>query len=114
MSKNILNEGYQKNSFLLSKGIGSKVFHKKKLIDLSFCAGSLLLGHNHKIYSKTILDLLKNKVSNFAAPNIYAEEYAKLLKQDFTNCSKIIFGSWRQSSVVYLDNLSVIGIILGI
>jgi len=91
MSKNILNEGYNRNNFLLSRGIGSKIFYNKKLIDLSFCAGSLLLGHNHKIYSKTILDLLKNKVSNFAAPNIYAEEYAKLLKQDFTNCSKIIF-----------------------
>ena len=56
MAKNlILNEGYLNNKYFFDKGIGSNIFIKeKKFIDLSFSAGSLLLGHNSKIFRKAI------------------------------------------------------------
>ena len=46
MSKNLLNEGYEKNTELFYKGDKEKIFSKKKsYLDLSMCAGSILLGH---------------------------------------------------------------------
>ena len=45
MIKNTINEGYEKNRNLFTSSIGSKVFiKKKKFIDLSMCAGSILLA----------------------------------------------------------------------
>ena len=38
---------------IFKSGIGEKVLQKiKKFIDLSNCAGSLILGHNSKIFTK--------------------------------------------------------------
>ena len=55
MSNLILNEGYKNNSNLFEKGIKDKIYTKNKsFIDTSNCAGSLLLGHNHRIFKKAI------------------------------------------------------------
>lgn len=92
MIKNTINEGYEKNKDLFTSSIGSKVFiKKKKFIDLSMCAGSILLGHNHSIYRKTIKECLKNKISNIAAPNIHAETFTNNIKKTIPNSKKIIF-----------------------
>ena len=51
MSSLILNEGYENNTDLFFGAQDEKIFTKnKKYIDLSMCAGSILLGHNHKIF----------------------------------------------------------------
>ena len=77
MVKYILNEGYYKNLELFSKGNNVNIFSNKiKYIDLSMCAGSILLGHNHNIFKNSINDFLKKKISNFAAPNIYAQKFS--------------------------------------
>ena len=55
------------------------------------CAGSILLGHNHEIVKKVINKFLKEKVSNVAAPNIHAENFAKNIKRIVPNSEKIIF-----------------------
>ena len=46
------------------------------------CAGSILLGHNHFIYRKTIKECLNNRISNIAAPNIHAEAFSKNIKKN--------------------------------
>ena len=92
MSENILNEGYNKNSELFFKGVGENIVSKNsKYLDLSMCAGSILLGHNHKIFKKSIKKILKKNISNFAAPNIYARNFSKNIKKILPNTSSIIF-----------------------
>ena len=64
MSSLIFNEGYKGSNLIFDKGVGSKIYLKKKsFIDLSNCAGSLLLGHNSKIFQRKI-DLM-NYLSTF-------------------------------------------------
>lgn len=88
----ILNEGYSKNDFMFESASGSKLFYKnKKLIDLSFCAGSLILGHNSKIYRHAINNLLKKKISISASPNKQAEDFSKVLKKNYPSFSKFVF-----------------------
>jgi glutamate-1-semialdehyde 2,1-aminomutase len=88
----IMNEGYSNTSYRFSSGSGSNVFISgKKYIDLSNAAGSLILGHNSKIYKKAIKKSLTKNLSIIAAPNAQAESYSKLLKQIFPNYSKFIF-----------------------
>ena len=48
MSNIILNEGYKNSKVFFEKGIRDKIFIKKKsYIDLSNCAGSLILEYNN-------------------------------------------------------------------
>ena len=55
-----MNEGYNKVDSLFSSGNGSNIFiKKKKLLDLSLCAGSLILGHNSKIFKNSMRNALK-------------------------------------------------------
>jgi glutamate-1-semialdehyde aminotransferase len=55
----ILNEGYEKNNNLFFRAQDEKIFTKnKRYIDLSMCAGSILLGHNHKVFQKSIKKFL--------------------------------------------------------
>tara|TARA_Y100000768_G_scaffold113266_1_gene83455 strand:+ start:11537 stop:12766 length:1230 start_codon:yes stop_codon:yes gene_type:complete len=97
----ILNEGYQNNRKLFDKGKGSKLFiKKKKFIDLSFAAGSLLLGHNSKIFLKAVSSLKKNNLTLMAAPNKQADDYSKLLKKIFPHYSKFIFCSTGTEAVM--------------
>mgnify|MGYP005649407693 FL=1 len=79
----LLNEGYEEN-IKVEKGIKSKIYIKGKAYeDLSYCAGTLLLGHNSNIYKKTLKKLSAKNISNFAMPNVYAENLSNLLYKKF-------------------------------
>ena len=106
MNDYILNEGYQKNNYLFDKAFGSKIYFKKKsFIDLSMCAGSLLLGHNHPIFRKNFKKILKLNISNVASPNIYAKKFSKNLKKVITY-SKLIFCNSGTEAVIKSLRLS--------
>ncbi len=88
----IMNEGYEKRDNLFTKGLGSNIYIKnKKYLDLSFCAGTNLLGHNSKAYKKALKKLISLNVSNLAAKNFHAFEFSKTLKRTFPKYSKFIF-----------------------
>ncbi len=92
MSNLILNEGYQKTKVFFEEGYKDKIKHQGKLyIDLSNCAGSLILGHNSKIYREILKKYLKINASNFAHPNNHAVDYSKTIKKIFPSFEKIIF-----------------------
>ena len=88
----IMNEGYENKVYLFSKGLGTNIYvNNKKYLDLSFCAGANLLGHNSKIYKKTLKQLINLNISNLAAKNLHAYEFSKTLKRTFPKYSKFIF-----------------------
>ena len=93
MSKNVLNEGYQSsNKILFDKGFKDFIYSKnRKFIDIGFCSGANLLGHNSEIHNKTIKKILQNKISNFSSPNKYAEELGNTILKLMPKFSKIIF-----------------------
>ena len=87
---NLLNEGYSKPIFF-EKGKGSRVYFKKKsLIDLSCGSGTLLLGHNSNIFTKSVRELLSKKYSNFSHPNTSAIKLSKNLKAFFPKFDKFV------------------------
>ena len=101
MSEYILNEGYKNNSFIFERGIGSKIYIKKKeFIDLSFSAGSLILGHQSKIFSDALKKIINKKISILAAPNKQAIDFSKILKKLFPRYSKFIFCSTGSEAVM--------------
>ena len=54
-NKIVLNERYQKPKFYIEKGLKDKILIRNNLFyDLSFCSGVLILGHNSKIFKKTL------------------------------------------------------------
>lgn len=92
MKNFILNEGYKTSAYFFDRGSGDKIYaNKKSFIDISNCAGSLLLGHNHKTYKKAILDYSKKNLSIFAHPNIHSVKFSKNIKKIFNWFDKIIF-----------------------
>ena len=92
MSNLILNEGYKNNSNLFEKGIKDKIYIKNKsFIDLSNCSGSLLLGHNHKVFKNAIKEYSKNDLSIFSHPNSHAVNFSKNIKKKFNWFDKILF-----------------------
>ena len=96
----LLNEGYD-NSIKVSKGYKSKIIiNSKNYLDLSFCAGTLMLGHNSKIYRDSLKKIIKNKISNFAVPNVYAEKMSKLLNNTFPHYKKFVFCNSGSESVL--------------
>ena len=101
MSNLIFNEGYKSSNLIFDKGVGSKIYLKKKsFIDLSNCAGSLLLGHNSKIFQNALKKYLKNKISIFAHPNIHAVNYSKNIKKIFPQFNKIIFCNSGSEAII--------------
>ena len=101
MQNLIINEGYKKDVDLFCGAQGEKIFTKnKKYIDLSMCAGSILLGHNHKVFQKSITKFISKKISNIAAPNINAEIFAKNIKRVVPNSEKIIFCNSGTEAVI--------------
>ena len=107
MANNLLNEGYKNNPHIFDRAQGSKVFIKnKKFIDLSFSAGSLILGHQSQIFKKSLKKLLEKKISILAAPNKQAIEYSKVLKKIFPSFSKFIFCSTGSEAVMKSIRLS--------
>jgi glutamate-1-semialdehyde 2,1-aminomutase len=92
MKNLISNEGYQNSKILFDKGINDKVYIKNKsYIDLSNCAGSLILGHNHRIFKESIKKYLHNNLSIFAHPNLHARNFSQTIKKIFPNFSNIIY-----------------------
>lgn len=92
MSNLILNEGYENLNNLFTSGKGSNIYiNNKKYLDLSMCAGSHLLGHNPRIFRKSIKNVQKFGISNFAAKNKYAVELSKTLKKIFPKYEKFVF-----------------------
>ena len=101
MQNLIINEGYKKDVDLFYGAQGEKIFTKnKKYIDLSMCAGSILLGHNHKVFKKSIAKFISKKISNIAAPNISAKIFAKNIKRVVPNSEKIIFCNSGTEAVI--------------
>ena len=92
MSNIILNEGYKDYKILFERGENDKIFFKNKAyIDLSNCAGSLILGHNSNVFKKSLKLYLKKKISIFAHPNTHAINFSKNIKKNFPSFSRIIF-----------------------
>lgn len=91
----LFNEGYNKKSILFKLGKGSIVYSnkKKKYIDLSCGAGTMLLGHNSDIYKKSLRRYLKFDLSNFAHPNTAAVSLSKNLKKIFPQFEKFVLCS---------------------
>ncbi len=88
----IINEGYQNNKDYFSGGNGSSIFlDKKKFIDLSFCNGTLLLGHNSKILQSSLSHIAKKNVSVMATPNTQAKQFSKIIKRVIPYGSKFVF-----------------------
>ena len=91
VNNNLLNEGYQQNKVFFNKANGSYVYHKKKrYLDLSSCAGTLILGHNSKVFQKSLDTIKKNQISNTASLNQQAVIFSKNLKKKIQNYSKFI------------------------
>ena len=101
MSKHIMNEGYVGGDDFITSGKGSNItINKKKVLDLSLCAGSLILGHNSKIYRDSVREVLKLNISNFAAKNLHAANLSKTLKRIFPQYSKFIFCNSGTEAVI--------------
>ena len=90
---NILNEGYNnKDVLLFETGYKDGIFSKKKkYIDLGFCSGANLLGHNLKFQNKILKEYIDKKISNFSSPNLHAVNLSKEIKKILPNFSKFIF-----------------------
>ncbi len=92
MNNFLLNEGYDDLNDLFTSGEGSNIYiNKKKYLDLSLCAGSLILGHNPIVFQKSVKNILRLGISNFAAKNKYAVEFSKTLKGIFPEYEKFVF-----------------------
>ena len=92
MNNFLLNEGYDDLNDLFTSGEGSNIYiNKKKYLDLSLCAGSLILGHNPIVFKKSVKNILRLGISNFAAKNKYAVEFSKTLKGIFPEYEKFVF-----------------------
>ena len=85
MSNIILNEGYKDYKILFERGENDKIFLKNKAyIDLSNCAGSLILGHNSNVFKKSLKLYLKKKISIFAYPQHSCNKFFKKYKKKFS------------------------------
>jgi len=97
----ILNEKYNSSDFLFEKAIGDKIFlKKKKLIDLSFCSGAILLGHNHPVFKKSIKQYLNGNLSIFSHPNTQAIKLSNTIKYFFPKFKRVIFCNTGSESVI--------------
>ena len=101
MKNIILNEKYNSSDFLFEKAIGDKIFlKKKKLIDLSFCSGAILLGHNHPVFKKSIKQYLNGNLSIFSHPNTQAIKLSNTIKYFFPKFKRVIFCNTGSESVI--------------
>ena len=78
------------NKIKATKANGKYIYiGNKKLLDLSYASGSLLLGHTSSIYKKSLNDL-KNTGSNYSLINNFVENYSLTLKKIYPEYSKFI------------------------
>lgn len=97
----IINEGYNSSNYFFDGGIGSKILSKHKtFLDLSGCNGTLLLGHNSKIFKKSFIQIIKKKISPLSMPNIQAKKFAEYLKKIITYKHKFIFCNSGTEAVI--------------
>lgn len=97
----IINENFIKADSFIEKGKGNKIIIKNKsFFDLSYCSGVVFLGHNHKIFKKSIKDIYNKNISVFANPNIHALKLSKTIKSFFSNFKKIVFCNTGSESVI--------------
>ena len=97
----LLNQEYINSKNFFDKGKGSRVFIKnKEFIDLGYCAGSLILGHNSKTLKESFNSIIKKNISNLAYSNIHAVQLAKTIKKILPNYSKFIFCNSGTESVL--------------
>lgn len=91
LNNHLLNEGYQKSKVYFDKAKGSYIYcSNKKYLDLSCCAGTLILGHNSDVFKKSIHKLNLNLISNTATLNKQAVIFSNNLKKNINNFSKFI------------------------
>ena len=65
LNNHVLNEGYKNNPELFDNANGSRIIiGNKDYLDLSFAAGSLLLGHQSKIFIRSLKEIIKDKFLN--------------------------------------------------
>ncbi len=101
MSNIILNEGYNLTKSYLSSGKEDKILvGKNRLIDLSNCSGSLILGHNHIVIKKAIKKYLSKNFTTTSFPNIHALKFSKVIKSHFPNFKKIVFCNTGSEAVI--------------
>ena len=87
---NFLYNENSKNKIKATKANGKYIYiENKKLLDLSYASGSLLLGHTSAIYKKS-LNTLKSVGSNYSLINTYVEKFSVILKKIFPEYSKFI------------------------
>lgn len=91
INNKVLNEGYSDLKLFSNTKNGKIVINNKSYYDLSNCAGSLILGHNSKIFKKSLINLNKKNVSNYAHPNHYAINLANLISGKIRNINQVIF-----------------------
>ena len=71
---NILNEGYNYGKLAsISKGSIIKI-NNKSYIDLSYSAGSIILGHSNKIFKKILNEISKKKIYQIMLFQIYMQK----------------------------------------
>ena len=101
MKNFIINEGYPGRKSLFEGGIGSKIIFKKKyFLDLSCCSGALLLGHNSKIFKKSIKEVTQKNISPLSTPNMFAKNYVNVLKKIIPHKEKFIFCNSGTEAVI--------------
>tara|TARA_B110000858_G_scaffold186451_1_gene229671 strand:- start:219 stop:1439 length:1221 start_codon:yes stop_codon:yes gene_type:complete len=87
---NFLYNENPSNKIKASKANGKYIYiGTKKLLDLSYASGSLLLGHTSSVYKKSLNDL-KNIGSNYSLINNFVEHYSLTLKKIYPEYSKFI------------------------
>ncbi len=88
---NILNERYNRKSFI-KKGVGPYIYlESKKYFDLSYGSGTLILGHNSNYFKKLLNNINKKNISLYSEPNSQATLFAQTLKKINKNLEKFIF-----------------------
>jgi glutamate-1-semialdehyde 2,1-aminomutase len=90
---NIINEGYSNSKYFFKKGYGPYILDEKdnKFLDLTSAGGTSLLGHNNKVFKKSIKEFLNNNFSNFSLPNQHAKNFSLNIKKIFPQFSKFVF-----------------------
>lgn len=101
MKNYILNEGYPNTKIFFEKAFKDKIYEKKKIfIDLSNCAGSILLGHNYSHFNRSIREYINKKISNFAHPNVHASNFSRTIKKIFPNFNDLIYCNSGTEAVI--------------
>lgn len=101
MKNYILNEGYGNTKIYFERAYKDKIYSKnKKFIDLSNCAGSIMLGHNHSYFKKSLKDYINKKISNFAHPNEHAINFSKTIRKIFPTFNDIIYCNSGTEAVI--------------